>query len=96
MGVAAGVSLTFEIDGDYREFQTTLGIDDYFREDIAVKVTVEGDNAVLFSETVKKADKPRQVNIDVRNKKVLRILIESPDGMTTGREVNLADARVVK
>lgn len=96
LGVAAGVSLTFEIDGDYREFQTTLGIDDYFREDIAVKVTVEGDNAVLFSETVKKADKPRQVNIDVRNKKVLRILIESPDGMTTGREVNLADARVVK
>ena len=96
LGVAAGVSLTFEINGDYREFQTMLGVDDYFRENITVKVTIEGDNRVLFTETVKKSDKPRQVNIDVRNVKILRILIESPDGMTTGREVDLAEARVVK
>ena len=92
----ADTSLTFAIGGDYREFKAVVGTDDTIANGTtAVKLTVEADGRVLHAETVRRTDKPRLLNLDVKGVKQLKISVES-DTPYNGNQVILAEARVQK
>ena len=61
----------------------------------AARVTVEADGQVLFSELVKRKDKPKGLVLAVKGVKQLRIIVEA-DTPLNGNYVTLADARVQK
>ncbi len=88
--------LAFNINGDYREFKATLGLPDSILDaDLSAKVTIEADGRVLFSEPIKRKDKPKGLTLDVKGVKQLRVIVEG-DFLVNGNRVVLADARVQK
>jgi hypothetical protein len=89
-------ALTYTLGGDYREFKAVVGLDESLTNATSsAKVTVEADNQVLFSETLKRTDKPKALTLDVKNVKQLRISVEA-DTPYNGGQVVLADAKIQK
>jgi NPCBM/NEW2 domain len=94
--VHSTAALTFDISGDYKEFRTTVGVDDTASPDSAVEIQIEGDGRELFKGPVRRKDKPRPLTVDVRSVKQLRISVK-PEGVTDlGNQVTFADAKVTK
>ncbi|MDB5312301.1 MAG: hypothetical protein JWO38_6503 [Gemmataceae bacterium] len=95
--VPADTALTYTIGGDYREFKAVVGIHDQIGDGEAqVRVTIEADGRALFSETVKRKDKPKDVNLDIKNVKQVRIQVESETPFFNGGQAVLGHARVQK
>ena len=94
--IAPDTILTFNINGDYRDFKATLGLPDASPDaNLSAKVTIEADGRVLFSESIKRKDKPKGLALDVKGVKQLRVIVEG-DFAVNGNRVVLADARVQK
>jgi hypothetical protein len=88
--------LTFTLNGEYREFKTVVGLDEALTNATsAAKVTIEADNQVLFSETLKRTDKPKVLTLDVKAAKQLKVSVEA-DTPYNGGQVVFADAKVQK
>jgi hypothetical protein len=89
--------LTYTLGADYREFKATIGVLDQVGDSAAeVAVTIEADGRVLFSDTIRRKDKPKGVTLDVKNVKTLRIQVDGPSPFFNGSQAVLADARVQK
>jgi hypothetical protein len=88
------VELTFDLGGDYKEFQAMIGVDPTLPEASPAKLIIEGDGRELFAVDVKNKDRPRSLNLDV--KKVRQLKIRVTADFLFGREVTLADAKVSK
>ena len=93
--------ITYELKGQYKVFRAVAGVDaDKDNESASqVKITVDdaGAGVNLFKGTVKKGDKPLDLNLNVTNVDRLKIVVES-DGTVTdlGNQVSLGNARVLK
>jgi hypothetical protein len=101
-GFAKGVSvppdttLTYRLDGAYREFKAVAGIPDPVKPDNAVlRLRIEVDGRTVFNEPVGKKDPPREITLNVKDARELRIAVER-DGLLFGSQVTLADCRVQK
>jgi len=94
--VHAGMILTFDIGGDYKEFKTILGFDPSASLVSNVKVTFEGDGRPLFGTEVKIKDKPQPLTLDIKKVKQLRIIVSASEGLFIGRQITMADAKVSK
>ena len=90
----SGVDLTFDIGGDYKEFQTVIGVDPTLQTASRVKLVIQGDGRELFSTEVKHKDKPKPLNLDVKKVRQLRIIVTAD--FLFGNQVTLADAKVTK
>jgi hypothetical protein len=89
-------SLTYKINGDFREFKALVGVDEAVPvASSAVRVVIEADGKVVFSEVVSRKDKARPLTLDVKGIKQLKIAVER-EGLYLGNQVNLADARFQK
>ncbi|MDY3558358.1 NPCBM/NEW2 domain-containing protein [Gemmata sp. JC673] len=87
---------TFTLNGDYSQFKAMAGIDENGADAAAAaRVTIEGDGQVLFSELLKRKDKPKGLVLAVKGVKQLRVIVET-DTPLNGNYVTLADARVQK
>ncbi len=89
-------ALTYNLGGDYREFKAIVGVDD--RIPVAssnVRLTIEADGRKLFSEIISRKEKPRNLTLDVKEVKQLKITVDR-DALYLGNQVNLADVRVQK
>jgi hypothetical protein len=97
MWVAPETTVTYKLDGDYREFKAVFGIDDAVPvASAAVKVVVEADGRPLLTKTItRKEAKPVEVNLNVKDAKVLKIVVDR-DGLFTGASLDMADARLQK
>ncbi|HET9887851.1 MAG TPA: NPCBM/NEW2 domain-containing protein, partial [bacterium] len=94
--VAPDTALTYTINGDYREFKAVLGIPENTPDaNLESKVTIEADGRALFSETIKRKDKPKGVSLDVKGVKSLRIIVEA-DFAVNGNRVLFGGALVQK
>ena len=94
--IAPETSLTYKMTADFREFKTVIGVDDGIKEPTSkVKLTIEGDGRVLFAGLVSLKDKPKELVLDVKGVRELRIAVEQ-DSRFTGNQVTLADARLQK
>ncbi len=99
---ARGVSLppdcvaTYKLGGDYREFKAVVGIlDGANRESWSLRLRVEVGGRALFDEVIPKAAKPREIVLNVKDAKELRVVVERV-GLFAGDQINLGDARLQK
>ena len=96
VSVPPDVIASYPLGGNYREFRATVGIQDGpSRAGWAVRLRVELDGRPVLDEVVKKADKPRELAVNVKDAKELRLVVERT-GLFAGDQLNLADARVQK
>jgi hypothetical protein len=94
--VAPDTAVTYTLNGDYREFKAVVGIPENTPDaNLAAKVIIEGDGRPLFSETIRRKEKPKGINLDVKGVKVLRVIIEA-DFAVNGNRVLLGGALVQK
>jgi hypothetical protein len=93
--------ITYELKGQYKTFRAIAGVDaDKENEATSqVKITIDdaGGAVNLFKGTVKKGDKPLDLNLNVANVDRLKITVESDGTMfDIGNQVSLGNARVLK
>jgi hypothetical protein len=97
ISIAPDTRLTFNIGGDYRELKAVIGVQETTPDaNLEAKVTIETEEGrVLFSEVLKRKDKPRAIGLDVKGVKQLLVSVDAnlPAG---GNRVILADARLQK
>lgn len=92
--------LTFRLQGDYRRFQATIGIDDH-ADDYGiygnVQLTISGDDKVLLKADVKRADAPKPIDLDVTGIRDLQIFVDfGEDNVDTADWLSMGDAKVIK
>jgi hypothetical protein len=94
--IAPDTVLTYTINGDYRDFKAVLGLPENTPDgNLEAKLTIEGDSRVLFSESIKRKDKPKGISLDVKGVKSLRFIVEGQFGVN-GNRVVVGEARVQK
>jgi hypothetical protein len=94
--IASDTMLTFNIAGEFRELRAVLGIPENSPDaDLEAKVTIEADGRVLFSQLLKRKEKPKNVNLDVKGVRQLRVIVES-DSPTIGNRIILGEGRLQK
>lgn len=84
----------YQLGGDYREFKAVIGPQNPTAG--ALKVTIEADGRAIATETVRGADKPKPLALDVKGVNQLRILVDADTPGAALDYVILADARVQK
>src|SRR5262249_42939874 len=90
----ARTMITYELKGQYKTFRAVLGVDADKENEAGSQVKVTVDDAAagvnLFKGTVKRGDKPVDLNLNVANVDRLKITVES-DGTVTdlGNQVSL-------
>jgi hypothetical protein len=94
--ISPDTTLTFRPNGEYREFKALVGVDESVQiASSAVRLIIEADGKVVFSETITRKDKPRPLNLDVNGVNQLKITVER-EGLFLANQVNLAEARFQK
>jgi hypothetical protein len=94
--IAPETSLTFRLTADYREFKAVIGVDDGIELPASkVKLTIEGDGRSLFSGIVSRKDAPKELVLDVKGVRELRISVDQ-EARFTGNQITLAEARLQK
>lgn len=91
--------LVYDLGGKYKEFKAILGMDEAeSKEDRNdPRVRIEGDGRELFAGVISRKDKPRELTLDVKGVRSLRITVESQNALdNSGEQVALADAKVSK
>lgn len=89
--------LKYRLGGDYRRFQTVMGIDDDIRVAGNVDVIIKGDGRPLFKGTARVNQPPQPLDLDVTGVVELEITVDyGDDKLDIGDRLHLADAKVVK
>jgi len=94
--VHAGVVLTFDLAGDYKEFKAVLGYDFTANSITDVKVAFVADGRPLYSADVHRNEKPQPITLDVKKVRQLKVTVTPTEGLFIGRQVAFADAKVTK
>jgi hypothetical protein len=99
ISIPPDTTLTYRLSGDYRQFKAVVGILDGVRPDNgALKLRIEADGRAIFDETISKKEPPKEINLNVKDVKELKITVQRDpqNALYFGNQVNLADARVQK
>ncbi len=88
--------LAYTLDGKYKEFKTILGMDDLVGGDGHPVVKIQADGKELFTSTVSRKDRRREIALDVKGIKQLRIIVTSSGLFDFGDHVDFADAKLSK
>ena len=111
LGIHSRTLLKYRIGGDYRRFQSVMGIDDSLRSGGDVDVVIKGDNRTLFKGPVsiyERTEKgaansteprlmpPIKLDLDVTGVVELEIFVDYGEKEDIGDCLDLADAKVVK
>lgn len=97
--VHSRTTLKYRLGGEFRRFQSTIGIDDSsddsgLRGDVHFKIS--GDGKVLFEADVKGPDDPRTLDLDISGVKELELFVDFGGDLNTADWLSLADAKVLK
>lgn len=96
LALHAYTEIVYDLGGQYKKFETILGVDELVDGDSHVKVTIEGDGKELYAAEISRKDEPKPVKLDVKGVKELSIVVRSIDLLDFGNHVDLALARVSK
>jgi hypothetical protein len=96
LAIHAHTELVYNLEGKYQKFEAVLGMDATVGGDGKPQVTIEADGNKLFSETVSRKDKRRELNFPVKGVKQLRIVVTSSGLLDFGDHVDLANAKLSK
>ncbi len=88
--------LTYKLDGTFRELKALAGIPDGTNRDSwSLKLRIEVDGRRVFEETITKKARTREITLNVKDAKELKIIVER-DSLFLGNQLNLAEARLQK
>jgi ABC-type transporter Mla MlaB component len=93
------VEMTFDLKGEYREFEATVGFDDGIPVgDDEITLLIEGDNKELTKLTFSGKDKRRgkKLALNLKDVQRLKITVENFERRRPSIHLNLADAKVAK
>ncbi|HEY2784907.1 MAG TPA: NPCBM/NEW2 domain-containing protein [Fimbriiglobus sp.] len=94
--VSPETTLTYPIGPDFREFKAIVGISEATEvANSGAKLVISADGRELFSGPITRKMKPKELVLEVKGVKELTIRVD-PDGLFTGSEVILAEARLQK
>jgi hypothetical protein len=93
LSMHAYTELEYDLDGKYKDFKAVLGVDTRTGAESQAVVTIECDGTKKFSETVS-AKENKQLSINVRDVRRLRIIVSSQNFLDLHDHATLAEARV--
>jgi hypothetical protein len=100
LAMHARTEVTFDLDGEYREFKAVAGIDDNYSQgcEEPVVVRIEGDGKELLTLNVTRKDGAKPINLNIKDVQKLRLIVDrTPENLLgLGSIVDLADAKVSK
>ena len=96
LAMHAYTELVYNLDGKYQKFEAVLGMDAKVGGSGKPVVTIEADGTKLFSETVTRKDKRRELSYSVKGVKQLRIVVSSTGLLDFGDHVDLANPKLSK
>ncbi len=99
LGMHARTEVTFDLEGEYREFKAVAGIDDNVSQGDGspVMVRIEGDGKELLTLSLTRKDGAKPIGLNIKDVQKLRVIVDkSPDSLGIGSHMDLADARVSK
>jgi hypothetical protein len=96
LAVHAHTELTYNLDGKYKKFEAVLGMDDVVGGDGQPRVRIEGDGRELFGQVVSRKDERRNLDLDVRGVRQLRLIVSSTKPFAFEAHVDLANAKLSK
>ncbi|MFQ3652590.1 MAG: NPCBM/NEW2 domain-containing protein [Gemmataceae bacterium] len=90
--------LTYELDGEYREFSALVGLDDNVSAVGKTILVVEGDGRELVTVEISADDKKRfrPVTLNIKDVQKLKIIVKADGEFDVARHLDLADAKVSK
>jgi NPCBM/NEW2 domain len=92
----AYTELTYNLDGKYKKFEAVLGMDDVIGGDGQPRVRIEGDGRELFGQVVSRKDERRNLDLDVRGVRQLRVIVSGAKPFAFEAHVDLANAKLSK
>ncbi len=97
LSVHSRTRLVYRLDGKYRRFLATVGIDDRVRPGGLVRLVIRSDNdRVLFDRQIAGTDPPLPIDIDVSGTKQLSIVVDFAEQLDLGDQLDLCEARLIK
>jgi hypothetical protein len=87
--------LEYDVAG-YNRFKCVVGIEDTVTGFAHAMVRIEADGQEIFQSELTTKDKPKELDLDLKNSAKLRILVDYGDDLDLGDHVGFGDARVVK
>ena len=92
-----GAAIAYPLNGQFREFRAAVGVQDRAgRSPATMRLRVELDGRPAFDEVFESDKPPRELAINVRDARELRISAGRAGAALDGDQLNLADARVQK
>jgi hypothetical protein len=92
----AYTELTYNLDGKYKKLEAVLGMDDVIGGDGQPRVRIEGDGRELFGQVVSRKDERRNLDLDVRGVRQLRVIVSGAKPFAFEAHVDLANAKLSK
>ncbi|CAN5275827.1 hypothetical protein BH10PLA2_BH10PLA2_15030 [soil metagenome] len=96
LAVHANTELNYNLDGKYKKFEAVLGMDDVVGGDGQPRVRIEADGKELFGQVVSRKDERRNLELDVRGVRQLRVTVSSAKPFAFEAHVDLANAKLSK
>ncbi|MFK7972739.1 MAG: NPCBM/NEW2 domain-containing protein, partial [Bacteroidia bacterium] len=97
LGTRANAEIEFDLNAEYVQFNTYIGIDDRTCDDANVYFEVYVDGELRYeSPVMKKGLEPRFVSVDIRGAHSLRLLTQSRDGSQICDQADWANARLLR
>jgi hypothetical protein len=96
LSLPAPTTLQYALDGEYKEFSATIGVDETVSGGSHAKLVIRADGRELFSADVKRKDAPRTIRLGIRDAKTLTIEVAPAGVLPWGHRIDLGDAKVNK
>jgi len=90
--------LTYDLDGEYREFSALVGLDDNVSAVGKTILVIEGDGRELASVEISADDKKRfrPLTLNIKDVQKLKIIVKADGEFDIARHLDLADAKISK
>lgn len=97
IGVHSRSELAFDVEGKYRLFAATIGIDDAVRPrgDVVFRVVAD-DREVFASEPLSGRDPPQPIRVEIGGARRVRLIVEYGGEFDIGDHADWADARFIQ
>ncbi len=96
LAVHSRTEIVYRLPGDFRRFQALAGIDDRASPLGGVRLSIRGDDAVLFDAPIRAGDPPQEIDVSLEGVRRLVLLVDYGEESDVGDHLNLCEARLVK
>jgi hypothetical protein len=86
--------ISYALDGSYAQFKADIGLADYIKEFGSVHFQVYTDGTKVYDSGLMTPGQMKSVEVDLRGKTQLRLVVTNGDGRGRNDHANWADARL--